>query len=120
MINGFEEETAILTEEEMKWIPGIVKGLIKQAGENHPVTSNDIIKGIEIVFNVKVGGSRIRAIIHYIRVNNLVPRLIATSKGYYIEKDNLKFKKYLESLMQRENSIREVREALSKQLNQQV
>ena len=35
-------------------------------------------------FGVKVDGPRIRKIINHIRLNGLVPGLMATSEGYYI------------------------------------
>ena len=54
--------------------------------------------------------TRIRKMIQHIRVNNLVPGLIATSRGYYTAETVGEIKQWIESLKARESAIREIRE----------
>ena len=56
----------------------------------------------------KISEPRIRKVIHHIRVNGLVPNLIATSKGYFKTENPEKLKKYIESCWERSNSFKEV------------
>jgi prefoldin subunit 5 len=48
--------------------------------------------------------------IQYIRLNNLVPGLVATSKGYFVAQSPDEINDWIESLKSRENAIRKIRE----------
>lgn len=115
MINGFEEETAPLTEAEHKMVPWFVAGLSTKIGADMAITSDEMAKAILDKKGVTVTGARIRKIINYIRVTHQVPRLMATSKGYYITNDRAELGRYIQSLKQREEAIRAMRTALEKQ-----
>lgn len=115
MINGFDEQTKPLTPEEKKLLPMFIGGLMTKLGAENAITADSMAKAIYEAKKIKVGGPRVRKIINHIRMHGLVPRLIATSDGYYIATDNAELRKYIESLKQREGAIRVMREALEKQ-----
>ena len=115
MINGFEKETHDLSQYEISvLVPQVVEILINKIGKQNSITNNRIR---EIINQHKVilTDSRLRKIIHYIRIKGLVKCLIATNKGYYISNDVEEFMSYIDSLTQRENSIRSIRYALLEQ-----
>lgn len=108
MVNGFENETHELTQEELDLVLPFKKGLINKIGVENAIKNQQMIAGFKKQ-GITLNEARVRKIIHYIRVKRLVPNLIATSKGYYIEKDKAKLAIYVESLDQRIRSIKEVR-----------
>lgn len=115
MINGFDDYTHELTAQEMQLVPILCNRLEKyHVGKENAVTNQRIQKGLSRP-NLKVGPARVRKLINYVRSNHLVKRLIATSNGYYISNDYRELKQYVESLRQRENAIRNMRESMEKQ-----
>lgn len=116
MIQGFEEETAPLSEKEKELLPCFVERLKLRVGKKNAVTNTEIRAGFERSKKIKINPSRIRKIINYIRMNDLVPCLIATSAGYYVTDDKTELKNYVESLMGRERAIRAIRHQIEKQL----
>tara|TARA_Y100001972_G_scaffold119207_1_gene160235 strand:+ start:786 stop:1157 length:372 start_codon:yes stop_codon:yes gene_type:complete len=116
MINGFEKHTHDLTEYEFKTLlPVLISGFRSKIGEDRSVTSDHIVNTLKTK-GYKISNVRVRKLINYIRNNNLVPFLVANSKGYYIETDINKMKKYIESLKQRANEINRTANSLEKQL----
>ena len=115
MITGFDKETAPLTEyEEGTLLPIMVRCLARKRGRSNAVTSAyicDRLKGL----GYDINGARVRKLVNHIRIKGLVPRLIATSDGYYIATDNRDLACYIDSLKGREQAIRAVREAMEKQ-----
>jgi predicted secreted Zn-dependent protease len=105
MLNGFEEQTASLTPEELLIADYIASRIRGNIGENMAVTSSKIITAVRKQYNSKFDGPRLRKVINYIRMTGMVKNLIATSKGYYIETDPDKINQYVESLMQRAKAI---------------
>jgi hypothetical protein len=109
MINGFAQQTHELTDIEInRMLPGMVKRLKTKIGKNNAVTNNEIVAAFKSI-GVKTGGPRIRKIINYIRMQGLVPNLIATSSGYYVASDRAELEDYIESLEQRISSITDVK-----------
>lgn len=120
MINGFEEETAPLSDYEQNVIlPFLVDGLSKKIGSDKAVKSDHIIRIAE-KRGITLNGGRLRKVINHIRTKNLVPCLVATSKGYYVETDPKEIEKYIESLQQRADAILEVKRSLENQLCQTI
>lgn len=116
MINGFEEQTEPLTEyEESEILPHIVRGLRLKVGKAMSVTNKAIVEGMKRNLGLKITEPRVRKIINHIRVNDLVPCLIATSQGYYIAESEQELKDYEESLLGREEAIRSVRLSIQRQ-----
>lgn len=99
MLPGWEDETSPLTDEEKVWAHYIAKTINKHhIGPEKAATSARIISGIHKNFGKKIGGVRVRKIIHQIRVSRLCKRLVSSSKGYYIATDPMDQKRYIESL----------------------
>lgn len=120
MINSFEEETAPLSDYEQNVIlPFLVDGLSKKIGSDKAVKSDHIIRIAE-KRGITLNGGRLRKVINHIRTKNLVPCLVATSKGYYVETDPKEIEKYIESLQQRADAILEVKRSLENQLCQTI
>lgn len=105
MINGFEEETKPLTEEEEKLVPLFVKGLSGKIGKANAITNAQIKSTLEAK-GIKVGDpARIRKIINHIRIRGLVKNVIASAGGYWVENDPEEIAKYKASLLQRATAI---------------
>ena len=109
MLKGFEKLTDELTDDELKKVPSIVKGVGKRIGKENAVTSKIICDKMNLI------GVRLRKIIHFIRINNLVSGLCSNSKGYYIAKNIQELEDNNKSLQQRIASQIEVLNSLEKQ-----
>ena len=109
MLKGFEKLTNELTDDELKKVPRIVSGLSKRIGKDNAVTSQIICDKMELI------GVRLRKIIHFIRVNNLLSGLCSNSKGYYVAKNIKELEDNNKSLQQRIASQIEVLNSLEKQ-----
>lgn len=118
MITGFEDFTNELTAGEIKIAEIVAKALSKRVGKNKIVTNGQMCRGLKAKKGIEISEVRIRKIIHELRVNNKIKRLIATARGYYVCNDINDLRQYVNSLQQRINSIEQIRTALSKQLNE--
>lgn len=120
MVENFEEQTHELTEYEFNTLlPVIKKGLLKKIGESNAVTSTQIVKALKQE-KYKIDPARVRKIINYIRINNVIYNLIATSKGYYIATSPNECRSFIRSLDQRANAIISVRDAMQYQLEKSL
>ena len=116
MIDGFEQQTAPLNDyEEAVLLPLVVKGIRRRRSEQTAATSTYIVKALKAQGH-QIDGPRLRKIINHIRMKGLVPRLCASSKGYYVEHDNAKLNAYIRSLEQRAGAITAVAFALRKDM----
>lgn len=113
MIKGFEDITAVLTEDEMLLVRPMVNSFSKRIGKERAVTSKEIIDAIYNAYNIKLTGAKVRKYVNYIRHHHL-PNLVATSNGYYLTNDYRELKEYYESLDGRESAIRAVKLNLKK------
>lgn len=114
MISGFQTETEPLTEYERNvLLPVMVTGLRYKVGRGMAVTNKHIVQCLKPKY--KISDTRIRKLINHIRVNGLVPCLIATSDGYYIAQTERELADYEQSLLSREEAIRAVRLAIDRQ-----
>ena len=104
MIQGFEEHTVELTEQEEKIALKMAAKLKLSVGKENAVT-NERIQYFFGMNKVKIGSARIRKIIQYIRINSLVDNLCATSKGYFVAANQKELDDYILSLNQRLNAI---------------
>lgn len=112
MINGFEKFTIELNDDEMKIVRIIVDRFRQKPGIKNIVTNGQMITGLKNHYQIEITEPRIRKVIQYIRLNNLIPGLIATSKGYYSTDDIDELEKWIETMKQRENAIRESRQSI--------
>jgi hypothetical protein len=106
MITGFDE-TMELTDDEMRLVPIIVKRFNDKKGKEHIVTNEQIRKGLKFNLDIDITEPRIRKIIQYIRVKNLLIGLIATSKGYFLATDSAEVEAWLLTMEQRKRAIEE-------------
>jgi hypothetical protein len=109
MLKGFEKLTEELTEDELKKVPIIVRGINNRTGKENAVNSQTICQSM----NLK--GVRLRKIIHFIRINNLASGLCSNSRGYYIAKNLQELSDNNISLKQRIASQVEILNALEQQ-----
>ena len=113
MIQGFDRETAPLTDYERNTIlPALCTILKNRIGCRSAITSKRMISLLE---GYKISEPRVRKIVNHIRNNDLVPCLIANSDGYYVAQSNEEMMTYEESLLGREEAIRSVRKAMERQ-----
>jgi hypothetical protein len=110
MIKTFEDHTFELTSEERFVVQTIIKRFEFKKGKEFIVTGDQIKEGINKHLNLEYDTVRIRKMIQYIRTNDLISGLIATSKGYYVAKTAEEIELWIESLKSRENAIRTIRE----------
>ena len=115
MITGFDEETAPLSEKELKILPHVAFILGTRKGHDAAITNKQIAKAIWNTEFVKVGEPRIRKIINYIRINGIVSCLIATSKGYYVATNEQELLDYEQSLDGRATAIWNIKAQIKKQ-----
>jgi hypothetical protein len=118
MLPGFTEQTKPLTEMEQQLLPVIVRGLAKKIGSDNAVTNKTICEGLHKTYDVVISEARIRKIINHIRMNNLVPGLVANSCGYYVSKNPKEVMEYIESLEGRKNAIEGIAMQFKKYLHE--
>ena len=117
MIEGFETITSDLTPYELQQVLPLVRaGLLTKNGAAMAVTNKEIVAGLAKNCSISISEPRVRKIINYIRVKNMIPRLIATSRGYYVAESRQEVLDYIESLRSRENAIKSVRLSIESQL----
>jgi hypothetical protein len=110
MIVGFEDFTVEITPEEQYVVNIIIKRFQTKVGKTNIVTADKIALGLKAHFGIEFKESRIRKMIQYIRLNNLVSGLVATSKGYFVAQSPDEIMDWIDSLKSRENAIRKIRE----------
>lgn len=116
MIQGFETETAPLTDYERETVlPVIIDFLKYRLGKLAAITNKKLC---DIFWEYKLSGPRVRKIINYIRINDLIPCLVATSDGYYVAQSEEELFNYEVSLRGREEAIRAVRQSVERQRKQ--
>ena len=113
MINGFSQETAPLSDVELRAMDFIIPTLKLAYGRENAVYNQQIADACPA--ELKPGPARIRKIINHIRQNDLVPCLIATSKGYYVAESEEELKDYEDSLRGRAEAIMGVCESIERQ-----
>lgn len=115
MIKNFEPETAPLTEyEENVLLPLVIRGLKTKIGKENAVTNRTIVQRLNIA-GYTVTEPRIRKLINHIRMTDLLPGLIATSGGYFLATSEAELLDYEQSLIGREDAIKQVRLAIARQ-----
>jgi hypothetical protein len=104
MVEGFELETAPLTDDEKKLVPIIINGLAKCDEESKALHGKVICEKVTLKYGIKLTEPRLRKITNFIRSEGIIP-IIATSKGYYTSKDKDVILKQIASLEQRRDAI---------------
>ena len=118
MIEGFETQTKKLNDYEKNvLLPIMVKCLKRKVGKENAITNAVMCEKMN-ERGYKISEARVRKIINHIRTNFLVPRLKASSCGYYVTNDEKDLKDYIASLKGREDAIRAMRHAVEEQLEE--
>ena len=117
MIKHFEDFTAALTTYEKDLlVPQLVNFLRTRVGAKYAIRNKELCK----IFTEKgyqgLTEARVRKCINYIRINGLVPHLIANSRGYFCATSIEQVESYLESLDQRASAIWAMRAALKRDI----
>lgn len=124
MIEGFEDYTDELTDEEKKILEVLVVGLKEYRGRKRAISNSQICTKLNDWFPINTWGIsktyvltpvRVRMMVHIIRHSNLLPLLLSSSNGYYIAATKSEVMSTLNSLKQRIGSIQEIHDALEKQ-----
>lgn len=117
MIQGFEKYTATLTTYERDMlVPILTEGLKKRVGTKNAVRNREICRRLIEAGYQNVSEPRVRKCINYIRMNGMVPHLVANCKGYYVATSIEEVERYIGSLDERAKSIWAIRAALKDQL----
>lgn len=118
MIEGFKEFTAHLTDYEREMVvPALVEGLKKRVGSQYAVRNKTMCQLLKEHGFENVSEPRIRKCINFIRMNGLVPHLVANSHGYYVATSVHEVENYCQSLKERAEAIFAMRQALEYQMN---
>ena len=110
MIDGFETETAPLSEYEKSLVAPMIAGLKTKLGQGNAITNKVICAKMKTA-GYKCTPVRVRKIINHIRTKRLLHNLVASSRGYYIETDPVKILAYKKSLKERAKAILAVSES---------
>lgn len=114
MIKGFDNETAPLNEYEERTLLPIIANWLKQTNKLKPI----INKKATMFLNskgYKLNEARFRKIVNAIRMRDIVPNVVATSKGYYVSSDAEEVAAYIQSLRDRAGAINAMADALVRQ-----
>jgi predicted transcriptional regulator len=95
MLKNYENITFELTDQEKQILPQIIKGLNTKKGRKNAITGDKICEAMYI------SPPRLRKIISYIRVNNLIFGLCSANNGYYIAENLKELEECIISLKQR-------------------
>lgn len=115
MVNGFEEETAPLGEEEERMLPVVADALRYANGRDRAVTNGQIARRLGLKPGNEWSGGRVRKMVHAVRARGLVQCVVATSRGYHVAESRAEALEYVESLKQRISAIAEVARSIEKQ-----
>jgi hypothetical protein len=109
MIPTFEEQTAPLTDYELNvLLPLMIQGFKTKIGVDKCVTNPEICKALKAK-GFKISEPRVRKLVFYIRFNNLVPKLIASSKGYWIATNKEEIQSWLSSVNAKIDALEETK-----------
>ena len=112
MIKGFEEETHNLSDYELNVVvPLLIKGFKTKIGKENSITNVNICKLVNQNFNLKIklNEPRVRKCIAFLRFNNYVPRLVATSKGYWVASNKQELIDWKLTLQSRIDAIEDIK-----------
>jgi hypothetical protein len=117
MLKGFEEYTGPLNDYERTTVmPRVASILAFCVGPEKAATNKDLRENLLATYNLKVSDPRVRAIINEIRTSDVVPYLVASSKGYYIATSVEEVEDYARTPDSRIREMTRVRDALLSQV----
>ncbi|MBQ6045178.1 MAG: hypothetical protein IJL42_06640 [Bacteroidales bacterium] len=118
MITNFEDYTATLTTYERDMLVPLLAAYLKtRVGAKYAVRNKEMCRMFTEKGYQGLTEARVRKCINYIRINGLVPHLIANSHGYFCATSIEQVETYIESLDQRAKAIWAMRSALNRELS---
>ncbi len=112
MLKGFEDYTGDLTDYEKSLLPLFVKSMKLRRGEKMAIKGAQIVADLQARDAVdgtkrfeKLTVHRAKRILSYMRVNDMVPGLMANQKGYFVTTTLEELEVYIDSLTGRINAI---------------
>lgn len=117
MINGFEKETSPLSQKELDVAHFLAKSFKSNVGIKNARTNGYISDKLKSLGHGNFNGPRLRKIINYIRTHNLVPCLLASSKGYWVAETQQEVLDYLDGLRGRRSALDDDIDSIEKQMN---
>lgn len=118
MITNFEDYTATLTTYERDMLVPLLAAFLKtRVGAKYAVRNKEMCRMFTEKGYQGLTEARVRKCINYIRINGLVPHLIANSHGYFCATSIEQVENYIESLDQRAKAIWAMRSALNRELS---
>jgi len=116
MITSFEDQTHELTQYEKEvLLPLMIAGFNTKVGVEKCITNPEICRALKEK-GYEISEPRVRKLVFYIRHNNLVPKLIASSKGYWIATDKTEISTWINSLEGRISALQETLEYAQKMI----
>lgn len=117
MLKGFEDYTGPLNDFERTYVlPRTASILAFCVGPDKALTNKELRERLLAQFNIKVADPRVRAVINEIRTSDIVPYLVASSKGYYVATSVEEVEDYARTLDSRIREMIRVRDALLSQV----
>jgi len=110
MLTNFNEITVELSTEEHEMVDVIIARFKALPGRENVVTNTEMLTKLNERYGLKLKEPRIRKIIQFIRINNLLPGLIGTSSGYYYTENIEEIEKWILSMQERERAIAQSRQ----------
>ena len=118
MLKTFEKQTKPLNRYEREvLLPALIAGLRTKRGVENAISNKKICEKLSEK-SYKITPERVRKIIHIIRAEHYVSRLIATSKGYYIATTVKELRTYKQTLIGRKEAIEILIRVVDKDLNE--
>ncbi|MBO5546229.1 MAG: hypothetical protein J5951_06175 [Bacteroidales bacterium] len=118
MITNFEDYTATLTTYERDMLVPLLAAYLKtRVGAKYAVRNKEMCRMFTEKGYQGLTEARVRKCINYIRINGLVPHLIANSHGYFCATSIEQVETYIESPDQRAKAIWAMRSALNRELS---
>jgi hypothetical protein len=114
MIAGFKSFTQELNDYERYTLLPVVADILRHSSKKQPVINRLAVKSL-MQQGYVISDSRFRKVVAEIRLNAIVPNVIASSKGYYRSDDQGEVSAYIDGLYARANAIRSVAQALQRQ-----
>lgn len=120
MLPGFEDFTYKLDEYERQiLLPIVVKGLSTKIERQKLIAGHVIVSKMKLA-GYKINGVRLRKIIAAIRMENILPGLVANSKGYFVSNDITVLTKHYHSLRMRAAAINKIADCMKLHLEKQI
>ena len=117
MLKGFEDYTGPLNDYERTIVLPRTASVLKACnGPDRALTNKELREILLAKFNIRVTDPRVRAVINEIRTSDIVPYLVASSKGYYVATSVEEVEDYARTLDSRIREMTRVRDALLSQV----